>query len=149
MKVDDVPQDRGMMGDNEDVYEVCYAIGENGQYELIPSAGWEPKNIANEQAWEVIHKQVEDSLEKIEAGQLSPLAYHMAKNQMNVGLLSKYVGIGRWRVKRHLKPAVFKQLNPAVLKRYAEVFGLSVDQLCVVPDRVDTGRSMQQKDPET
>ena len=146
MKVDDVPQDRGMMGDNKAVYEVCYAVGENGQYKLIPSAGWEPKNIANDQAWEVIHRQVEETLIKVNAGDLSTLAYHMVKNQMNVSLLAKYAAISRWRVQRHLKPAVFQKLDSAILKRYADVFGLSVEQLCAVPQRTNSGELENQKD---
>ena len=149
MKVNDVPQDRGMMGDDESIYEVCYAVGENGRYELTPSAGWEPKNIANDQAWELIHQQVEETLEKVRAGKLSTLAYHMAKNQMNVSLLSKYVGFSRWRVWWHLRPAAFQKLTSALLKRYAEIFGLSVDQLCSAPHRLNTDESTHQKDPDT
>lgn len=144
MKVDQVPQDRGMMGD--DVHEVCYSVGEDGRYQLTPSIGWEPKNITNDQAWEVIRRQVEDTLKKIESGHLSPLAYHMVNNQMNLGLLSKYMGINRWRVRRHLKPAVFKKLKPAPLKKYADIFGLSVEQVCSVPRRHQPGEPQEQQE---
>jgi hypothetical protein len=34
-----------------------------------------------------------------------------------------------WRVKRHLKPKVFKRLNEKTLKKYAEVFNVPLDQL--------------------
>jgi hypothetical protein len=131
MKIHDVPQDRGMISD--DRREICYAVDEDGRYVLAQSAGWEVKNIANDQAWEIIRKQVADTLEKIEAGKLSPLAFYMVKNQMNIGLLAKYVRINRWRVKRHLKPEVFKRLKPSVLKKYAEVFAIGVEQLSEIP----------------
>jgi len=131
MKVKEVPQERGIMPDN--LHEVCYAIDEGGNYMLTESVSWEPKNVGNSQAWEVIHAQVADALEKIHAGRLSPLAFHMAVNQMNVGLLSKYVGMNRWRVKRHLKPSVFNRLKSDILKRYADVFGIKVEQLLKVP----------------
>ncbi len=131
MKVEDVPQDRGMMGD--EVYEVCYAVDKKGRYQLTPSIGWEPKNITNDQAWEIIHGQVHDVLKKIDQGRLSPLAFHMVNNQMNVGLLAKYMGMSRWRVRRHLKPAVFNKLKPAIRKQYADILGLSVDQVGRVP----------------
>ena len=132
MKVSEVPQDRGMI-DDKSVREICYAVAEDGRYVLAPSAGWEPKNIANDQAWDLIRRQVADTLAKIRAGKLSPLAYHMVRNQMNVGLLAKYARCSRWRVWRHLKPAGFRRLTPDLRRRYAAVFELSVDMLGTIP----------------
>ncbi|WP_054698357.1 hypothetical protein [Desulfosarcina cetonica] len=56
MKIEEVPQDRGMITD--DRREVCYAIDDQGRYVLTGSAGWEPKNIANRQAWEQIDQSI-------------------------------------------------------------------------------------------
>ena len=116
MKIDQVPQDKGMITDNR--REVCYAVDKDGRYVLAQSAGWGPKNIANRQAWDVIEEQVGRTLEKIRVGKLSPLAYHMAKNQMSEGLLAQYAGFSRWRVKRHLKPKAFGNLKSS--KEYGE-----------------------------
>ena len=127
MKIDEVPQDKGMITD--DIREICYAVDENGRYILAHSAGYEPKNIANDQAWTVIEDEVSQTVKKIEAGKLSPLAFHMVKNQMNVSLLSKYVGFNRLRVKRHLKPSIFRRLKPSILKQYAGVFEIEVEEL--------------------
>lgn len=132
MKMSDVPQDQGMI-DNPNLQEICYAVDEKGGYVLAPSAGWEPKNVANDQAWELIRKQVSTAISKIRAGKLSPLAYHMAKHQMSVGLLAKYVGINRFRVWRHLKPSGFERLTPDMRRRYADIFELSVDALGIFP----------------
>ena len=134
MKIEEVPQERGMMPDN--IHEVCYAVDDDGHYVLTASAGWNPKNIANNQAWEVIEHEIAKALKGIHAGKLSPLAFHMAKNQMNPGLLAQYVGFSRWRVKRHLKPAVFKRLNPAVLEQYSDVFGITIKQLQQFPEKI-------------
>jgi hypothetical protein len=131
MKVNEVPQNKGMITD--DLREICYAVDENGSYILAQSAGWEPKNIANDQAWTLIEEEVSQTVKKIKAGKLSPLAFHMAKNQMNVSLLSKYVGFNRLRVKLHLKPSVFRKLKPSVLKRYGRVFEIEVEELLKVP----------------
>lgn len=133
MKLSEVPQDRGMI-DEKQLNEVCYAVDEDGSFVLAESAGWEPKNIANDQAWDLIHEQVEETLEKIKSGKLSPLAYHMVRNQMGLGLLAKYAGFNRLRVWRHLKPAGFKRLTPEQLKRYATIFGIDVADLAKVPD---------------
>ena len=135
MKIDDVPQDRGMIVDQR--HEICYAVDEKGHYVLAESAGWEPKNIANSQAWDIIRDQVQKTIEDIEAGKLSPLAFHMVNNQMNVGLLAKYAGFSRWRVKRHLKPSVFKRLKPTVLELYSDIFKITMKQLQQFPEKMD------------
>ncbi|MDY6791537.1 MAG: helix-turn-helix transcriptional regulator [Thermodesulfobacteriota bacterium] len=133
MKIEEVPQERGMMPD--DIYEVCYALDDDGHYVLTASAGWDAKNIANSQAWEVIKLEIEKALKEIHAGKRSPLAFHMAKNQMNTRLLAQYSGFSRWRVKRHLKPSVFKRLSPTVLERYSDVFGITPRQLQQFPEK--------------
>jgi hypothetical protein len=122
----DVPQDVGMAAG---LKEVCYAVDEQGRYVLVPSAGWEPKNITNSQAWEVIQAELEAVRRQVVAGDSSPIAYFMTKNLMDVGLLAQYVGLWRWRVKRHLKTSVFKKLSPATLARYAAVFAIPVEEL--------------------
>lgn len=135
MKIKEVPQERGTISDN--IHEVCYAVDDDGQYAVIASAGWEAKNIANNQVWELIKQEIATALKGIHTGKLSPLAFHMAKNQMNLGLLAQYAGFSRWRVKRHLKPAVFKRLDQAVLERYSGVFGITVKQLQQFPEKVE------------
>jgi hypothetical protein len=131
MKKDEVPQDRGF---SDGVREIAYAVDENGRYVRVPTRGWEPKTVANDQAWEVIDAEVAEEIRLIRAGKRSPLAYHMARNQMDPGLLADYVGLPRWRVRRHLKPKVFRKLSDDLLKRYADVFDLSVDALREIPE---------------
>jgi hypothetical protein len=133
MKLSEVPQDRGMIDQNR-LKEVCYAVDEDGSFVLAESAGWEPKNIANDLAWDLINEQVQKTLQKIRSGKLSPLAYHMERNQMGPGLLAKYSGFSRLRVRRHLKPAGFKRLKPDQLKRYAGIFGIDIADLAKIPE---------------
>jgi len=131
----EVPQDIGMA---EGLKEVVYAVDDDGNYQLVPSAGWEPKNIANDQAWGIISEQIEKVKKQIKSGALSPLAYHMVKNQMDESLLAQYVGMFKWRVKRHLQPEVFNKLKRPVLEKYASLFGLTVEQF-VDPATLDEG----------
>ncbi|MEA1992550.1 MAG: hypothetical protein U9N58_10230 [Thermodesulfobacteriota bacterium] len=126
MRKKNVPQDGGILGR---WHEISYAIDDDGRYVLAPSVGWEPANIANKQAWELISKQVADVIKRIQAQELSPLAYYMVKNQMDTDLLAKYVRLSRWRVRRHLKPAVFRCLKVSILERYAKIFNVSAEQL--------------------
>ncbi|WP_432821984.1 hypothetical protein [Trichloromonas sp.] len=134
MKKEDVPQHRGLFGQRR---AVCYALDSDGEYVLTPTAGWDPANLANRQAWEAIAEELTEILHRVQAGELSPLAYHMARNQMTAGMLAKYVRIFRWRVRRHLRPEIFSRLDAATLQRYAEVLRISVEELQRVPDELD------------
>ncbi len=122
MKKEEVPQDKGIA---EGCREICYAVDEEGRYRMELSMGWEAKNVANAQAWEVIEGEMKCALSEIARGQKSVLAYFMARSQMNAGLLGQYVGMSAFRVRWHLRPGSFKRLKPKVLERYAEVFGVS------------------------
>jgi hypothetical protein len=48
---------------------------------------------------------------------------------MDLTTLAGYVGIWKWKVKRHFKPNVFNKLNNKILSKYAEVFDITIDQL--------------------
>jgi hypothetical protein len=131
MKVAEVPQDRGMI--TGAMREICYAVDDNGRYVLAPSAGWEPKNMANHQAWDLIRAEVAAALKQIRAGRRSPLAFHMVNNQMSPGLLARYAGCSRLQVWWHLRPAGFSRLSPQMLQRYAEIFDIDPAALKSVP----------------
>jgi hypothetical protein len=131
MKVKDVPQDYGMAGNQK---EVCYAVDESGKYVLAPSLGWEPKNITNAQAWQVIEKAMADALVRVREGRASPLVYHMARHQMNIGLLARYVKLFRWRVRRHLTPEGYRSMPGKHKRRYAELFEIPVEELDRLPE---------------
>lgn len=131
MLENEVPQDKELFGDQR---EVSYAVDENGQYVLAQSVGWEPANIANIQAWEVIREEITAVLTKVRAGELSPLAYYMARYQMDAKLLSGYAGLFCWQVRRHLKPGPFNKLKPEILARYAAIFKTSAENLKRIPD---------------
>jgi len=134
MKINEVPQDNGMIGNYG--HEVCYAVDENGKYTLSPSLGWEAKNIVNDQAWDVIIAETMQVHRKVRNGELSPVAYFQAKHQMDLGLLAKYAGLSRWRVWRHRKNSVFQKLPPHILARYCEVFGVTQDELQTIPEEI-------------
>ena len=134
MKKEDVPQQADL---NAGRSEVNYAVDRDGHYTLESSVGWEAKNIALRQAWEADVDQLREVIAEVKADRKSALAYHMVRNQMDPVLLAQYSGIARWRVKRHLKPAVFAKLDTAVLTTYAELFNTSVEKLRMVPDEPD------------
>lgn len=81
------------------------------------------------QGWDAAEYRLKEVSEKISAGKLSPLAWHMEKNLMELPMLSAYTGIMKWRIKRHLKPDIFIKLKPEILARYASAFNISIDEL--------------------
>ena len=128
MKKKDVPQD------DENLFEgkfkvVKYAVDEDGNYGTVGSSGWEPENTVLNQAWDEINEKVKETLEKVNSGELSPLAYHMEKNIMDVGMLSQYMDFSKRKVSKHLEPNGFNSLDEKTLTRYAEVFDISVNEL--------------------
>jgi len=125
MKKAEVPQDNEGLLDGK-LREVCYAVDESGNYVTVLSTGWTPKNAALKQAWAEVNEKVEEVKRKVLEGKLSPVAYYMEKNIMNLKLLSQYTGISKWRIRRHLKPKVFSKLDNETLAKYAKTFEIPV-----------------------
>jgi len=127
MEIDQVPQD------DENVFEgkfkVLYAVDKNGMYTKVPTKGWNPENIALNQAWEVINEKIQQAKKEVEEGRLSPLGYYMEKNLMDTTLLAEYMGFSLRKVKKHLIPAIFETLDKDVLEKYASLFRISEKEL--------------------
>ena len=127
MKKSDVPQDKSAL--ENFTREVCYVKNEDGQYDTELSIGWETKKVALDEAWKEIEERIRNAREQIKKGEASPILYFMEEKLMDFTVLSGYTGIWKFRIKRHLKPNAFKKLNDSVLKRYADAFDISVDEL--------------------
>ncbi len=132
MKKEEVPQDDANLLEGK-FKVVKYALNEDGEFEKVPSVGWEPENVALRQAWEVVNERVEAARQQVLRGERSPLAYHMARNMMEADLLARHVDLPARRVKRHLEPSGFSELDQALLERYAQALQVTVDELKQVP----------------
>lgn len=128
MKTKDVPQDDANMLQGK-FREPVYSLDENGNYTTIRSVGWDPKNEVMQDAWDNVNDKIEEARQKVIAGKVSPIAYYIEKNIMDIKIVAGYMGFWRWKVKRHMKPAVFNRLSKDVLSRYADVFGISVEEM--------------------
>jgi hypothetical protein len=128
MKKAEVPQDNEGLLEGK-LREVCYAVDESGNYTTVLSTGWTPKNAALKQAWDVVNEKIEEVKNKVLEGKLSPVAYFMEKNIMDLKLLSEYTGISKWRIKRHLKPKNFNKLDHETLSKYASAFETTISSL--------------------
>ena len=128
MKAKEVPQDdadmmRGIFK------EPVYSVDEDGNYTTVRSVGWDPKNAVMQQAWDNINEKVEVIRQRVLEGELSPVAFYMEKQIMDVGLLSKYMGLWKWKVKKHLKQKYFEKLSEEIIRKYADIFDLTPAEL--------------------
>jgi len=128
MKEKEVPQDDEGLLDGK-LREVCYAVDEDGNYVTVLSTGWTPKNAALKQAWADINERIELTRQSVMSGKVSPLAYYMEKNIMDIKLLAKYTGIPGWKVRRHLKPGIFVKLKDEIIGKYALALDITTDEL--------------------
>lgn len=128
MKKNEVPQDEGNLS-KSNMKELVYATDEKGNYTTALSIGWEPKTIALSNSIEEINERIAIAKKQINRGEASPICYFMELHKMDLNILSSYVGMWRWRVKRHLNPKVFTGLNDKILQKYAETFAISIAEL--------------------
>lgn len=128
MKKNEVPQDKSNL-QNANMTEVVYATDENGNFTTVNSTGWEAKALALDESMQLINERIEKAKQDFRNGKVSPIVYFMEFNKMDVNILSSYVGIWSFFVKRHLKPNNFKKLSQKTLEKYASAFEISVQEL--------------------
>lgn len=127
MKAKEVPQDKSHLASAS--RELYYAVNEEGEYTTALSTGWDVKTIALDNALQVIEERVDNARRRVFENQTSPIEYYMELHKMDLPILASYVGIWKWRVKRHFKPQVFNKLSLKMLQKYADVFQISMDEL--------------------
>jgi len=114
--------------------KAMYAKDDSGNYVVVPSNGWEVEETVTSLALEEYQLQREQAFDRGMKGITSPLEYHMYANRLNIATLSQSTGIFKWRIKRHLRPKIFKDLDENLLTRYADAMGISVEQLRCLPE---------------
>lgn len=128
MKKQDLPQDESNL-QSANMTEVLYVTDENDNYTTANSIGWDAKKAALEESMELIHERIEEAKQNVANNIVSPIIYFMELNKMDLQVLAAYVEKWQWTVKRHAKPNIFKKLSDSTLKKYADAFGISVDEL--------------------
>lgn len=128
MKKSEVPQDKSNL-ESANFRELCYAVDENGSYTTEHTTGWDPKTIALNNAIDEINERIANAKQRALENKTSPIEYYMEVHKMDLSVLASYVGMWRWRVKRHFKPQVFKRLSKKTMQKYADVFEISINEL--------------------
>lgn len=112
----------------EGMQKVMYAQNEQGTFERY-NYGSSVEEFATQVAVEEYELLKKECLERIKRGEDSPIAFYMYENRMDLPTLASAVGMFQFRVKRHLKMGVFKRMSDGLLKRYADVFSISLARL--------------------
>lgn len=123
MKLSEVPKDDANVLEGKTSF-IQYAVDNNGKYVQEKSPGFQPQNIALEQAWEEANEHISEALQEVIENKKSPIFYFMHRELMDAKILSEYMGMAKWRVKRHFKPEVFQKLSFDKIQKYVEVFKL-------------------------
>lgn len=113
--------------------KLLYAVDESGKYTGVQSSGWEAESFSTELAVAELNRLRDDAWQRARAGKTSVLEYQMYRNRMDFDTLVMVTGFWRWRVRRHLKPAVYARLADKVLARYADAMGIGLEQLRKLP----------------
>lgn len=113
--------------------KAMYARDASGRMVIAASRGWEAEEIVTSHAVATLHAQAKAARERVAAGLAAPLEYWMYERRMDVPLLAQTSGFWQWRVRRHLRPAVFATLSPTQIARYAQALGMSSAALRQLP----------------
>lgn len=127
MKKNEIPQDPSAL--DKFTKEVCYAVDEKGEYTTGLSRGWQVKADALGITLQEAEERTANARQKVSSGAASPILFFMELNMMDISIVSAYTGFWQWTIKRHLKPAVFKNLSDKKLAKYAEIFDITVEEL--------------------
>lgn len=128
MKKEEVPQEKSAL-ESANMTDLYYVTDENGNYTTARSTGWDAKAKALEESMELINERVNEAKAAVANGTASPILYFMELNKMDFSILSSYVGIWTFFVKQHTKPGKFRKLSEKTLQKYADAFGITVEEL--------------------
>lgn len=135
MKTSEVPADAGFA---TDLNRGTYALDEQGQYKIVATPGWSAETTATAAALEEQDGLIKAAFEAAQAGQKSPLAYHVARKMLTPALLAAYAGVWSLRTRWHLTPFGFRHLSPMLARRYADCLQMKVEDLGRLPEKPES-----------
>jgi hypothetical protein len=136
MRADEVPQETNPLFDNE--RKTVYAVNAAGDYVMVKTGGSEVDFGPTLDAGAWFAEQAEAARQRVLRGESSTLEYWMYQQRMDVLTLAQATGLWQWRIRRHLRPAIFNSLSPRLLQRHADAMGLSISELQQLPAATGT-----------
>jgi hypothetical protein len=128
MKIDEVPQD-----DNKTYQgygtKAMYALDGEGRYVKTTTSGWDVEEVVLRDVLDDFTRKAAEAKTRALAGLTSPIEYYLFKRLMDLSALSQAMGLAKWRIRRHLRPEIFRKLSDTLLGRYADIFRIDIDRL--------------------
>lgn len=136
MKIDEVPQD-----DNQTFKgygtKAVYAVDEQGRYTKTATSGWAVEEVVLRDVLEDFDELAADAKRRALRGEVAPIEFFLYRRLMDLPSLARAMGLAKWRVRRHLKPKVFRKLNTARLQQYADLFRIDLSALTDFKETTD------------
>jgi hypothetical protein len=112
---------------------ILYVEKEDGNYGPMQTGSYITKNFLDD--YEMKRKNLENSLkEKVAKKEFSPIYYFMVLEDLSITELAARARIRKGKVRKHLDYEVFKTLDAADLKKYADVFNVAVNEMLRLAD---------------
>ncbi len=107
---------------------ILYVEKEDGKYGPVQTGSYLTANYLDDYFYK--RRNLEASLkERIVRGEISPVKYFMVLSDLTLSELAARAGIWKWRVKRHLDPVHFRSVSQSTLRKYANVFNVTEEEL--------------------
>ncbi len=126
MEINNVPQDNSSTYANNK--KAIYAL-DDGKAKVVASSGWDAEETATKQALQDLDNSAKEAYCEVKNGSKSPLYYYMYSARMDLDLLAQTTGFFKWTIKRDFKPEIFTKMKEERSEMYADVLGVSVDNL--------------------
>ena len=107
---------------------ILYVEKEDGKYGPIQTGSYITSKYLDD--YELKRKNLEDSLrKKIQNREASPVYFYMVLEDLTISELASRVRIRKAKVKKHLRHEYFNRIGNEMLKQYADVFNVSLNDL--------------------
>ena len=136
MKIDDVPQDDNPTFKGYGTKAV-YAVDKEGRYTRTTTSGWSVEEVVLRDVLEDFDALAADAKRRALRGDVSPIEFFLYRRLMDLPSLARAMGLAKWRVRRHLRPRVFKKLSAARLQQYADLFRIDLSALTNFKETTD------------
>jgi hypothetical protein len=117
---------------------LLYVEKEDGSYGPLQTGAYLVKNYSDD-FFQKRHNIETECIDRLRKGEISPVVYYMLLYNMTAADIAVRVGISKGKVLKHQTPKGFAGASIEIVKRYADVFGVSVANMfqLVVPKEKD------------
>jgi hypothetical protein len=113
---------------------ILYVEKEDGKYGPIQTGSYITRNFLDD--YELKRKHLEENLRnQIQKKEISPIHYYMVLEDLTISELAARVKLRKAKVRKHLEYGSFSSIKSEIIKQYADVFNVSVDDLILLTNQ--------------